>query len=83
MNQLTPESQKNASIKIPRFTLEDANAIQCILMEGKDPLAWIEAYAERFREIIDTNPELYRLFESDPEVCIEEIRRRLEHPTIH
>ena len=62
------------------FTSEQANKMQrkLIIESGLEPKIWVQKNADIFREIIDTNPDLYEIYNQEPKVAEEAIRQRLE-----
>lgn len=54
--------------------LEEAEA------QGEDVAHWIELYAESFHMIIERNPHLKELYQSDPDACLAYIKKELFTP---
>ncbi len=83
LEKITPEPEK----KEPVFSQENFPfLIQAQLIENSkiDPELWIKQYAAKFRELIESDPALFRKYLLNPEETENFIKAELNKPeTIH
>lgn len=62
------------------FDIKESNEIQAHLIQksGEDPMEWIEENSEKFRQYINANPDLVRLYRENPVAAEEVIMKALE-----